>query len=120
MNYIFNAEKIKRLLSDFYLATEIAVVFYDSDMNTVAASSIYSEYCKCVRGVRGCVRSCNLSNFVHMERAAKTREVVHYTCHAGLQECGQVILRIEFYTIERAHCLKGFAGDDEYLFSIVA
>ena len=86
MNYIFNAEKIKRLLSDFYLATEIAVVFYDSDMNTVAASPVYSDYCKCVRGVRGCVKSCNLSNFVHMERAAKTREVVHYTCHAGLME----------------------------------
>jgi AraC-like DNA-binding protein len=92
MNYIFNAEKIKRLLSDFYLATEIAVTFYDSDMNTVATSPVYSDYCKCIRGIRGSIKNCNLSNFVHMERAAKTREVVSYTCHAGLMEMVMPVL----------------------------
>ena len=86
MDYIFNSEKIRRLLSNFYLSTEIAVTFYDSSMKMVATSPRYSHYCSIIRRKKGCVKNCNLSNLTHMERAAATRSVVSYTCHAGLME----------------------------------
>ncbi|MBR2343972.1 MAG: PocR ligand-binding domain-containing protein [Clostridia bacterium] len=86
MDYIFNGEKIRRLLLNFYLSTEIAVTFYDSSMKMVATSPKYSHYCSTIRRKKGCVKNCNLSNLVHMERAARTREIVSYTCHAGLME----------------------------------
>lgn len=86
MNYIFNTEKINQLLSDFYLSTEIAVTFYDSEMNLVATSPVHSDYCMCIRENDERKRNCNLSNLAHMKETAKTRQTVSYACHAGLME----------------------------------
>lgn len=86
MSYIYSNEKIKRLLSDFYISTGIAVSFYDAEMNPVAGSSVHSAYCSCIRADGERKKNCTLSNLAHMKQAAQTREVVSYTCHAGLME----------------------------------
>ena len=86
MNYIFNIEKIKRLLSDFYISTGIAVTFYDSEMNLVATSPVHSDYCLCIRQDDERKKNCNFSNLAHMKQAANERATVSYTCHAGLME----------------------------------
>ncbi len=86
MDYIFNVEKIKRLLYDFYLSTDIAVTFYDSEMNLVATSPVHSDFCMCIRENDERKKNCNLSNFINMKKAATTRKTVSYTCHAGLME----------------------------------
>lgn len=86
MNYFFNTEKINKLLNDFYIATNIAVVFYDSEMNLVTKSPRHSAYCICIREDGNRKRNCNRSNLAHMKEAAKSRETVCYTCHAGLME----------------------------------
>lgn len=86
MNYIFNSQKIKTLLSEFYVATDVAVTFYDSAMNMVATSPVHSNYCKRIREKGERLKNCNLSNFAHMKRAAEEKTAVSYTCHAGLME----------------------------------
>ncbi|MBR2870170.1 MAG: PocR ligand-binding domain-containing protein [Clostridia bacterium] len=86
MSYIFNREKIKELLSDFYVSTGIAVTLYDSAMNMVATSPVHSEYCKYIRENKEGIKNCTLSNLTHMKEAAKTKKTVSYTCHAGLME----------------------------------
>ena len=60
MNYIFNREKIKQLLLDFFISTDIAVTFYDSAMNMIATSPTHSPYCLNVRQKKECLKNCNL------------------------------------------------------------
>jgi len=84
MNYIFNAEKIEKLLSDFYISTGIAVTFYDSDANKVATSAVHSDYCSFIR--QECKKECKQSNLTHIKEASQSKKTVSYTCHAGLME----------------------------------
>ncbi len=86
MKYMYNAEKIKRLLSNFYISTGIAVTFYDAAAHMIATSPVYSEYCQCIRQKKECVKNCHLSNITHMKAAAASKQMVSYTCHAGLME----------------------------------
>ncbi len=86
MAYIFNSEKIKKLLSDFYLSTDISVAFYDSNMNLVANLPEHTPYCKCVRNKKDCIKNCVLSNLSHMKDSEGNKQMVSYTCHAGLME----------------------------------
>ncbi len=86
MDYIFNTQKIKKLLLDFYLSTNIAVTFYDSSMNMVATSPVHSDYCEYVRLSADRKAHCYLSNVEHMREASKKKVTVSYTCHAGLME----------------------------------
>ncbi len=86
MKYIYNAEKIKRLLHHFYISTGIAVTFYDSDTRMIATSPVYSGYCRCIRQKKECVKHCDLSNITHMKAAAASKAMESYTCHAGLME----------------------------------
>ena len=85
MNYFFNTEKINNLLDDFYVATGIAVVFYDAEMNIIVKHK-HSQYCLCIRQDSARKRNCNRSNLDHMKEAARTRKTVCYTCHAGIME----------------------------------
>lgn len=86
MNYFFNSERIQKLLNDFYIATDIAVTFYDSQMNLVATSPKHSDYCLCIRSDSKRKSNCNRSNLAHMKEAAQSKNTVCYTCHAGLME----------------------------------
>jgi hypothetical protein len=53
-------------------------------------------------------------------RALFSQLAVHVARYAGLKKGAQIILRVELDAIECAYSFKSFAGDDEYLFSIVA
>ena len=86
MDYIFNEERIKELLFDFYLSTGIAVTFYDKDTKMVATSPIYCDWCKKIREDNKRQNSCNLSNLAHMKIASSKKQMVCYTCHSGLME----------------------------------
>ena len=85
MNYFFDTEKINKLLDDFYVTTGIAVVFYDSEMNSIVKPK-HSEYCRCIRQDSTRKRNCNRSNLAHMKEAAQSKKTVCYTCHAGIME----------------------------------
>ena len=86
MDYIYNVEKIKELLFDFYVSTNIAVTFYDSQMELVASSPYHSPYCLSIRSQGKRRQNCDHSNVAHMKEAALKKATVSYTCHAGLME----------------------------------
>ena len=64
MEYIFNKEKLERVLSDFYNSTGIAVALYDASQNSVAASPVLSPYCTYIRRQGGCEAHCSRSNLI--------------------------------------------------------
>ncbi len=86
MKYILNTKKIKKLLLDFYLSTGIAVAFYDSSMNEVVNSPVFSEWCNKIRCVSELKQNCVFSNLKYMKEAEKEKAPVCYTCHSGLME----------------------------------
>lgn len=86
MSYIFNKEKLNKLLLDFYNSTNIATTLYDSNMNVIATSPTYTPYCLQIRSNNKCVLHCDKSNYVHMQKAKSSKSTVIYTCHAGLVE----------------------------------
>ena len=84
MDYIFDKEKITRLLTDFYTTTGIAVTLYDSAMRTVAKSPIYSSFCMRMQSCKGA--PCDASDKEHMQEAHETGKPTLYACHAGVME----------------------------------
>ncbi len=84
--YIFEREKLERLISDFYTATGVATVLYDADGRTVAKSPIYTPLCAALRGSSGVIAACDASDAVHLREAREQGSAVLYTCHAGLCE----------------------------------
>ena len=84
MDYIFDKEKIRVLLTDFYATTGIAVTLYDLNMKHVAKSPVYSAYCTWVQACKGA--PCDESDRAHICEVKKTGKMVAYRCHAGLME----------------------------------
>ena len=86
MDYIFNKEKIKQALSDFYNSTGIAVALYDASGKGVAGSPAHSPYCRHIRSREECIEHCSQSNQIHIKEVFSTRQIRRYSCHAGLME----------------------------------
>lgn len=86
MHYIFNKERLEKVISDFYSSTGIAVALYDASKELVAASPIYSGCCSLIRTQKECVENCNKSNLTHMKEVASRQQIHCYTCHGGLME----------------------------------
>lgn len=114
MNCIFNKEKLKQILSDFYSSTGIAVTLYDTQKQVVATSPIYSSYCARIRSQAACVEHCDRSDLTHMKEVGADHTVKCYTCHAGLME---TILPIEYEGIVIAYLQIGQFRDTAALYS---
>ena len=114
MEYIFQKEKLEELLSDFYISTGIAMTLYDASGRIVTKSPIYTECCACMRSKEACVESCNRSDRIHMEQAAKSKQICAYTCHAGLME---VITPIVYEDMVIAYLQIGQFRDSEQIYS---
>ena len=115
MDYIFNKEKLKGVLSDFYNSTGIAVALYDAAKRGIAgAPSDHSPYCSRIRGCDACVKNCDRSNLVHMKEVFSNRKISRYTCHAGLME---TILPIVYEDVLIAYIQIGQFRDAEGRYS---
>lgn len=86
MNYIFDKEKLNRVLLDFYESTGIAVTLYDAAERTVATSPVYCGCCTLIRSKDFCRENCDRSDLLHMREVSRNGYTVKYTCHAGLME----------------------------------
>lgn len=84
--YIFDREKIRTLISDFYLSTGIVITLYDMNRKTVVSSGKHIDYCVLIRNNPELNRLCRLYDVEHLELATKKRTSVYYTCHAGNTE----------------------------------
>lgn len=114
MSYIFQKEKLEGLISDFYISTGIAVTLYDASKKVVVKSPVFTDCCACIRAKEACIESCNRSDRVHMELAAKSKAICHYTCHAGMME---VITPILYEDVVIAYLQIGQFRDAEGVYS---
>ena len=114
MDYIFNKDKLRQVLSDFYKSTGIAVALYDSDEREIASSPDYSDFCSCIRAKKQCVENCDISNLLHMKRVSQDRKTLSYTCHAGLME---TIFPIVYEDVLIAYLQIGQFRDAEGIYS---
>ena len=114
MNCIFDKEKIERVLSDFYSSTGIAITLYDASETIIATSPIYAEFCSYIRSKRQCVKNCDTSNFVHMKEVSESRQIICYSCHAGLKE---IILPIIYEDVLIAYLQIGQLRDGEGVYT---
>ncbi len=114
MDYIFNKEKIEKVLSDFYSSTGIAATLYDASETIVAKSPIYSGFCSYIRMKDKCIKNCDNSNLIHMKEVARNHKIHCYTCHAGLMEA---IMPIKYENVLIAFLQIGQFRDAEQLYS---
>ena len=114
MDYIFNKEKINRVLSDFYNSTGIAVALYDASQQGVAGSPIHSPYCTHIRNRKECIEHCSQSNLIHMKEVSLNRQISRYTCHAGLME---MIFPVIYEDVLIAYIQIGQFRDAEHRYS---
>ena len=115
MDYIFNKEKLKQVLSDFYNSTGIAVALYDASKREIAgAPSCHSPYCTYIRTRSECVLNCDRSNLTHMKEVFSDRRISRYTCHAGLME---TILPVVYEDVLIAYIQIGQFRDAEGRYS---
>lgn len=116
MECIFDKEKLNKVLSDFYSSTGIAITLYDAAKNIVATLPIHSECCSYIRRYPDCVKNCNQSNLIHMKEVWEEREIMKYSCHAGIME---TILPIIYEGILIAYLQIGQFKDEEQIYSSV-
>ena len=114
MNYIFDKDKLNRIISDFYSSTGVAVALYDASKELVAASPIYSGCCALIRTKKECIENCDRSNLIHMKEVASNPQIHCYTCHSGLME---TILPIVYEGVLIAYMQIGQFRDAEGKYS---
>jgi len=86
MECIFDKEKLKQILSDFYNSTGVSVTLYNAYNEDIAHSLINSPYCRYIRRCGDCTEYCSQSDLIHMKEVSLHRQTSRYACHAGLME----------------------------------
>ena len=114
MDYLFDKEKLKQVVSDFYNSTGIAVALYDASKQGVAGSPLLSPYCSHIRNREECIEGCSQSNLLHMKEVSLNRQVSRYTCHAGLME---MIFPVIYEGVLIAYIQIGQFRDAEHRYS---
>ena len=85
-SYIFEKERLSRLLADFYTAVGVAAVLYDADGTEVVKTPMYADTCAALRGMPAFRAICDRSDATHLAKV-RTSGVPHrYLCHAGMCE----------------------------------
>lgn len=92
MKYIFDTNKIKELITDFYTATGISITVYDTECIPIAASDTDPPYCVCVRADKERLAQCEFSDVSYLKAVGNTKTPLCYTCHAGIMEMVTPIL----------------------------
>lgn len=86
MDYIFDKEKIERLLKDFSLSTGFPVVLYDAHFrNTVSTGNPY-PFCELLWNKKTPYSFCTDCDVRNLQAASAQGSTYFYTCHAGVME----------------------------------
>lgn len=84
---IFNLEKLRGLLKDFYAISHIRITVFDESLNElVSYPEKAAPYCAIIRSASKGFDACTACDREACQRAAKKRGTHVYRCHAGLTE----------------------------------
>ncbi len=85
MTYIFDKEKLKSVLSDFYVLTKCTISIWDADFNQIMFyPPAMSDFCKAIKSNPMGKLKCLESDKTACINAAKLKKPYTFTCHAGL------------------------------------
>lgn len=84
---IFDLEKLRGLLKDFYAISHIRITFFDENLNElVSYPEKVAPYCAVIRGTSKGFDACMACDREACKTAAKKHSTHIYRCHAGLTE----------------------------------
>ena len=84
---IFDLEKLRGLLMDFYAISHIRITVFDENLNElVSYPEKVAPYCAVIRGTSKGFDACMACDREACQRAAKKHSTHIYRCHAGLTE----------------------------------
>ena len=84
---VFDLEKLKKLLRDFYKISHIRITVFDENRSElVSYPEKVAPYCAVIRGTSKGFDACMRCDREACERAAKKHSTHIYRCHAGLTE----------------------------------
>ena len=84
---IFDLEKLRGLLKDFYAISHIRITVFDVDLNElVSYPEKVAPYCAVIRGTSRGFDACMACDREACKTAAKKHSTHSYRCHAGLTE----------------------------------
>ena len=84
---IFDLEKLRGLLKDFYEISHIRITVFDENLNElVSYPEKVAPYCAVIRGTSKGFDACMVCDRAACQRAAKKHSTHIYRCHAGLTE----------------------------------
>lgn len=82
-----NTVGLYKVMQDFYTLTKIRIVIFDAEFNELLAyPNEPGEFCSLLRRTQQGEEGCFLSDKNGCLQCAKKKELVIYTCHAGLTE----------------------------------
>lgn len=87
MSININVEKLKDLMHDFYILTNIKIVVFDDQYNEILAyPDSHNAFCDIMQKNDLTKKQCQVSNCNSFQACKKTGELIVYECHAGLIE----------------------------------
>ena len=90
---VYDTEKMKTLLHDFYFLTGIKICIYDSAENEICYyPEKLSAFCSALRKDEAMYRRCTECDKNAFSVCKKTHRQHSYTCHMGLFECVSPVL----------------------------
>lgn len=82
-----NTNNLHSVMRDFHTLTKIRIVIFDADFHELLAYPADREaFCTMLRKSPEGEAACQKSDRKGCQQCAKTKELVHYRCHAGLME----------------------------------
>lgn len=84
---VFDQNKLRGLLKDFYQLSQIRITVFDENRNELCSyPESIPEFCKIIRSCEAGEAACARCDKAACQRAAKERKTQIYRCHAGLTE----------------------------------
>jgi AraC-like DNA-binding protein len=87
MRLKINIDKLRELMKDFYILTNIKIAIFDVEYNEVLSyPKDHCEFCKLIRGINKIKQQCLLSDAYAYKYCKKTKKTLVYHCHVNLVE----------------------------------
>ena len=84
---VFDLDKLRGLLKDFYQISKIRITVFDEGLKELCSyPESIAEFCKIIRSCETGKYACAQCDKAACDRAAKERKTQIYRCHAGLTE----------------------------------
>lgn len=115
MSFIYEIDKLRDIIEQFYKLTGIPVTVYDSDFkNVIGISGALTSYCSVLWNNEMTGNKCRESDIDACHQCAAKKTSFTYTCHAGLTE---TIIPISFNDIIFGYLIFGQYADSEKKYS---